>query len=352
MISTNEITAAEEANIDNRNLNRNPRISLEDSKTTENAFSEVNLAEVNMNLPLKFGWLYKKTTGLASHWVRRYFVLENKELRYFYNEEEAKPAGFINFDLVTIETEVKGRKFKLKALGSKRVFKLRAGTPQAALDWIYSISLHLQESNGRKIILPIAKKKNFWKFDRVSEPQFLSMAATGDILLFRAKNITSKVQRFFTNSDYDHVALVVKFSSQRVGLFEVTGKDGVSLLFWDDFVSYDWHNLYSRLVYKKLNVERTESMLLALENFISSVKGMKYTISAKKLIRNKPDKLPSDKKGYFCSELIAAAYKEMGLLPEHPPASKYYPGHFADFSLPLQKNAMLLEGLLIDFDIK
>lgn len=34
------------------------------------------------------------------------------------------------------------------------------------------------------------------------------------------------------------------------------------------------------------------------------------------------------KKGFFCSELIAAAYKKQGLLDPVKAASKYWPGDF------------------------
>lgn len=33
--------------------------------------------------------------------------------------------------------------------------------------------------------------------------------------------------------------------------------------------------------------------------------------------------------GFFCSELIAAAYKKLGLLPKDRPACKYWPGNFS-----------------------
>ena len=39
----------------------------------------------------------------------------------------------------------------------------------------------------------------------------MSQAETGDVLLFYTKNIGAKIQRAFTNSDFDHVAMVVKF---------------------------------------------------------------------------------------------------------------------------------------------
>jgi len=37
---------------------------------------------------------------------------------------------------------------------------------------------------------------------------------TFDIILFKNKNFMSKFQRFVTNSDYDHVAMLLKTSSK------------------------------------------------------------------------------------------------------------------------------------------
>lgn len=44
-------------------------------------------------------------------------------------------------------------------------------------------------------------------------------ADTGDILLFYTENFGAKVQRFFTNSDFDHVAMVVKLKKKELMVF-------------------------------------------------------------------------------------------------------------------------------------
>lgn len=49
--------------------------------------------------------------------------------------------------------------------------------------------------------------------DTISERQFTSQAETGDILLFYTRHIGAQIQRVLTNSDFDHVAMVVKFRS-------------------------------------------------------------------------------------------------------------------------------------------
>ena len=62
-------------------------------------------------------------------------------------------------------------------------------------------------------------------------------------------------------------------------------------------------------------------------------------------------KAPAEKKGFFCSELIAAAYVRLGLLPENVAASYYWPGNFStEKDLPLI-DASLGDELLIDFGL-
>ena len=41
-------------------------------------------------------------------------------------------------------------------------------------------------------------------------PQVLQTGNTFDILLFKNKSLMSKMQRIFTNSDYDHTAMLLR----------------------------------------------------------------------------------------------------------------------------------------------
>ena len=47
----------------------------------------------------------------------------------------------------------------------------------------------------------------------------MQTAQTGDILLFYTKNTGAQIQRFITNSDFDHVAMVVKFGKHDLMVF-------------------------------------------------------------------------------------------------------------------------------------
>ena len=51
---------------------------------------------------------------------------------------------------------------------------------------------------------------------------FLKIADTGDLLLFRGKSIITKIQRTLTMSEYDHVALLLRYSSGRLVILEAT----------------------------------------------------------------------------------------------------------------------------------
>jgi len=55
--------------------------------------------------------------------------------------------------------------------------------------------------------------------DTIAEKQFIQTAETGDILLFYTKNTGAQLQRFITNSDFDHVAMVVKFGKNDLMVF-------------------------------------------------------------------------------------------------------------------------------------
>ena len=60
--------------------------------------------------------------------------------------------------------------------------------------------------------------------------KFEDEVETGDLLLFQGKSTISKMQRTFTRGKYDHVALLIKYPSKKISLFEVTGVEGVDVL--------------------------------------------------------------------------------------------------------------------------
>jgi hypothetical protein len=304
------------------------------------------------NPDYKSGWVKKRSNKLKV-WQKRHLVLEQSKLKYYHSEKEPKPAGIIDFDVLTVEVTLENNDFILLITESPRNFHFRCKTEQEARDWVYFISLRSQFSKGSKGISPVSLQRKYWKYDRISQYQFECQAETGDLLLFRGKSALSKMQRAVTRGKYDHVALLVKSTSNdNLFLFEVTGVEGVALLLWNDFMLYHWHELYSRLTFKKIHWERNENSLRKLNEFIEKVRGMDYNLSAGKLMRNRQDKDPRNKKGFFCSELIATALKEIDVLDKARPSSKYWPGDFDDGKLKLLPPAFVDNGLVIDFGLK
>ena len=303
------------------------------------------------DLPSKTGWVRKRSTTKLRLWNKRFLELSLCKLKYYHKEKDEFPAGILDLNILTIDPILKGNEFTLVIKNSPRNFKFRCKTEQDSRDWVYCISIHIQNSSGSKIVLPISKKKQFWRFDRISPFQFEEEVQTGDLLLFRGKSTLSKMQRAVTRGDYDHVALLIKYPSKKISLFEVTGVEGVAVLLWDDFIFYQWQSLYSRLTYKKLVWDRPEEAVTKLLEFVNTVKGMDYRLSASKLMSKKQDKDPRQKKGFFCSELIATAYKIAGLIPDNKPSSKYWPGDFEDGKLEMIAPSYLESSKVIDFDL-
>ena len=130
--------------------------------------------------------------------------------------------------------------------------------------------------------------KKPWKFDNMSEAQFVNSADTGDILLFNCNAAVAKITRAFTGSHFDHAAMVLKFKSapHEVFLLEATGNNGVALNKWEYLKPHIGHDkFYNRLIYRKVNFERGNKMAENLETFLDEVIGLKYGIGGNKLLK-------------------------------------------------------------------
>ena len=66
--------------------------------------------------------------------------------------------------------------------------------------------------------------------------------------------------------------MLFKFSEKLV-IFESTGQLGVDLLDWNTFINNNWHNLYTKLVYRRLHYELSEDDIELLEDFAQKVRG-------------------------------------------------------------------------------
>jgi hypothetical protein len=114
--------------------------------------------------------------------------------------------------------------------------------------------------------------------------------------------------------------MILRSSTGALKFIEATMQYGVDIIDWEVFVIYNFYQSFERIVYRRLsNFHRSKETLTRLEEFIKVAKNKRYSLAATKLLRrhcsNDSDSSIRDDKTYFCSELVASLYKNMGLLP-------------------------------------
>ncbi len=136
--------------------------------------------------------------------------------------------------------------------------------------------------------------------------------------------------RWATDSERSHVGMILENSDGQLNLFESTKEDGVVINPLNTVLNnYDGSFSLRRLHHALTNID-----LLKLEKFIPTVLGRPYERSVVELIGAARDTGPvlQNQGGHlsslFCSELIAEAYKSMGLLLKRP-SHKYAPKDFS-----------------------
>ena len=312
-----------------------------------------NLSGAKEELPEKRGWLQKRSTKLIKRWQNRFFILKNRVFEYYYTETDTNPAMTVNFNQVSADLNLMEDKSNtiliLKVSGCKREFKLKGQSNEEIYEWAQAIAYHISDSKGTKMsLVAVASKDVFWKYARISNNDFESQVKSGDILLFKSKAIGAKLQRGITLSSFDHVALLLKYENNMVGVLESTSQFGVKTVFWSDFIDFNWHLDYKMLVYRKLEYDRPSNFSSQLQAFINKVEGKKYSLNPSKIFKNKT---PGEENNFFCSELVASAYRHLGLLPKSIKSSTYLPVHFSSKSKLDFLNASLGQEYVIDFQL-
>ncbi len=250
-------------------------------------------------------------------------------------------------------------------LGEEAVLTLVTGM-SAVTGWAgtYVYKMRAAATTQRLPILPLPLRDGKDGLKRcIAEDRLAQLAQTGDIVVFTTapnlswKALASSLVRLGTLSSIDHVALVVRPSEGGLYLAEALS-DGVIVSEWHHFRDQEWHLDYSRVALRRLlqrdgaresgaDVARQN----ALEHFSDVVKGNHYGMSVCGMLCGR-DKVEwkSPDRTYFCSELVAEAYKQAGLLESSACAPKYVPGDFGQGRrLPLLGGATLSEEVDISF---
>ncbi|CAI2369331.1 unnamed protein product [Moneuplotes crassus] len=309
------------------------------------------------------GYLHKRSANFFKGWQKRYVVLSYNRICYYKNEHDPHPVGIINLSMVDATVEISRKqklKFSVLITGLKRKFRFKARTQEERNQWCSALIRSIENSDSCEKDSSFLNESRFWKkCDRINESTFLNEADSGDIILFTGKTVMSGITRKITNSNYDHVAMVLTFlEDNEVYLLESTAS-GVHITTWTDLKTYK-DELYSKIVWRKLYCNRNETFCEVLGNFVNAVDDRGYDISIGRLLRRRSrmptpseildeERIVDKSRNFFCSELVAKAYKTLGLLISSKSCTKIYPKHFSSKkSLKLTKSA-LGEELCVTF---
>jgi hypothetical protein len=187
---------------------------------------------------------------------------------------------------------------------------------------------------------------------------------SGDVLLFGGDSRLCRIIKRLTRSHWSHSALVARpHADGPLLLWEATLDttlpdvathevgSGVRLFDLEQWIRH----FAGETAIRPLRVERTEAMRAALLAFYNEARGRPYERNRLELLRSRYDgpllrNRKEDETSFFCSELVAAAYQRMGLLPASPPSNNYTPHDFTSERaqpLPLLLGATLGPEVLV-----
>ena len=170
----------------------------------------------------------------------------------------------------------------------------------------------------------------------INADQLASVVREGDLFIFKGKQVHDAVIRCCTRSSYNHVALVVNvgnelqlFESTAVGVIVCPLEFYMNSYYWTH-MSQRFHRVVVRQLYTRSGRGISRDMRAELARYQDEMLGRAFNlnpISYMQAILELP--MTEDLTAVFCSELVAGAYKRMGLLPPEIPAGRYLPRHFA-----------------------
>jgi hypothetical protein len=140
--------------------------------------------------------------------------------------------------------------------------------------------------------------------------------------------------------------MILKFESCKgeVYLVEATGNTGVAINKWSSLRKHIGINkFYRKCVYRRLEHKRDQDVMERLEAFLQQAVGQEYglkvrDITIRRTTKNRTsfkngdeeEKLIDENRTFFCSELVAKAYKILEVIEnDEIPCSKYFPYHFS-----------------------
>jgi hypothetical protein len=183
--------------------------------------------------------------------------------------------------------------------------------------------------------------------NRIPPERLLDLAESGDLLLSCTPSTLGSMQRTLLGTEWDHVALVVRqpiFSKSKHNtvVFEATSSGVSTYPLETRLLEFGARGFVFAL--RRLRWHRSEAALMQLEAFVDETLGKGYSL--KGLIRPRR----TSNSSFFCSELVVAAYKRLGVMPaDHK--SNLLPKHFASETelLQFEGGASLDREMILEF---
>jgi hypothetical protein len=269
--------------------------------------------------------------------------------------EASKAKYILNFELFPITVEADARKVWLRPQRNRTVFVLLNNDAKVLEAWGYSLMLVASVCASKALASQHVTRFRWWKVtpsqDFVISPAQLSeMAESGDLMLFRSKHFLAKTWRTLAQQAYDHVALIICYCGTAF-IIEALKDTGVRYCPIDKALLEEWRQCYSKVTYRRLTCQRTEAFQSTIVENLRTWAGRPYELTIEKLTKTQSE-VNSDYKDFFCSQLVAAFYKKLDLLPEEISACSYWPTSFASCrSLSMQPGTGLSEEMEVSLSV-
>ena len=209
---------------------------------------------------------------------------------------------------------------------------------------------------------------------RVPYRDVISGLKTGDLVFGRGRFWSSRIIEIMTGGTWSHVGMVVMprdlgIDSDKPLLWEATSvpghdidlpkddkKTGAMLLWLEErMTQYFDSGAYKLMGVRYLNTDRDDDFVNRMSRYVGdqAVRRTDYP-EEYQILKDFLEKryLTTVEQGtFFCSELVAATYQAIGLIPEKPHSQSYSPRDFSETGhLPLMLRSMLSKEVWLAAD--
>ncbi|CAD8162375.1 unnamed protein product [Paramecium octaurelia] len=313
----------------------------------QEGFTETHLSHME-------GMILKKSPHRIQGWQQIWVECSDNRLVYYLPDNRNTPFGIIDFNIMTYSIQrIIDQHGNLIEFFSTQWFQknfiFKAKTSLETQKWFNAVSECWKDSEGAKRILQsLNKYPKFWRTDRISYEQFSKVGEAGDILLFRGRGINCQIQRGLTGSEYDHAAILLRFQSGPLYMLEATGYFGVGLCSWKDIIENRWFELYEKIMIRRLDIDRDHQFIRTVQEFVNENMGKKYQFQPIQMLKNNRsvqqinNQTNRQQRTFFCSEMIVALYKKLGIFDQRNSFGPFLPGDLSS----LNRGFNVLEGKL------